>query len=424
MPRHLLVGVLIGLIASSGCAGPWLIVRNERGEGAHADPSKQFIPIEYDTYDIHEAVEPYADFLASTIRQHDGHLRLRLASAMASGANTGDREFLEEYLSWCEVTRGQRGDCLDAQDPNMPGLTVDGKRAIALRMAFSKALREAADVVHGIDPVKVEALMMAWFAFYLVTLVAPEPVTKVLDVLMTANLIAFLGWDGFHNVLQGYIDLRKDAAEAKDFLALHEAGLKYGRRLGGSMVRIVTAIITWGIGAAAGMGRPSTELPGGDAAAWNAQAQGFELAAVSGGSVTVNSSGAVTLTLAAVATGPGRCSNASEEQPCPDYPTCGAGVVYKGQDGEARVRAVEDIGEKEKLFINGRWRIPDGIKGKVLTEVKNVRQLALTRQIRYLLDYARLMKFRFELWVPRGARLSEPLDQLIKQGAIRLRRIP
>ena len=41
--------------------------------------------------------------------------------------------------------------------------------------------------IYGIDPVKVEALMLAWFAFYLFTLVAPEPVTKVLDVLMTAS---------------------------------------------------------------------------------------------------------------------------------------------------------------------------------------------------------------------------------------------
>lgn len=432
MLRHLLIGVLAGLVATSGCAGPHLVVRTDRGEVAHGDPSKPLIPLQYNEEDLHEAVEPYTDLLASLVRHHDGQLRLRLASAMVLGADAAERQFLEEYQGWCEVTRGQHGDCLGQQDPNMPGLTVDGKRGIALRMAFSKALREAADVVRGVDPVKVEALMLAWFAFYLFTLVAPEPVTKVLDVLLTANLIGFLGWDGFHSVLQGYIDLRKEAAEAKDFAALHEAGLKYGSRLGGSMVRIVTALITWGIGAAAGMGRPSTELPGGDVAAWNARAQGFELAAVSGGSVAVSSGGTVTLTVAAVATRPEHAGSAPEEEaPTPEAkpekcpPTCGAAMVYKGQDGEAAVRAVEDIGPKRPIEIHGRTRIPDGQKKGVLTEVKNVRRLSLTRQLRDLMDIARRDGLRFDLWVPKGeVQLSGPLSEAIANKQINLRRIP
>src|SRR5262249_6968135 len=155
---------------------PQLVVRNERGDVARGDPSKQFIQVEYDREDVREAVEPYAPLLASLIRQHDGQLHLRLASAVTGGTDAADREFLDAYLSWCEATRGQHGDCLDARDPNMPGLTVDGKRAVALRMAFSGAMREAAEVVRGVDPLKVEALMLVWFAFYLFTLVAPEPV--------------------------------------------------------------------------------------------------------------------------------------------------------------------------------------------------------------------------------------------------------
>jgi hypothetical protein len=302
----------------------------------------------------------------------------------------------------------------------MPGLTIDAKRGIALRMAFTSAMREAAEVIRGVDPVKVEALMLAWFAIYLATLVFPDPITKALDVVMTANLIAFVGWDGFHNVFEGYLDMRKEAEAAKDFSQLHEAGQRYGRRLGPSMVRLVTALITWGLGAAAGAGRSPTELPGGDLAAWNAGAQGFELAAVAGGSVMVSSSGAVTLTVASMAAKPGSSAGPGK---CP--PSCGgAGVVYKGQEGEAAVRSVADIGPKEKIFINGRWRITDGIKGRVLTEVKNVRYLAVTRQLRDLMDYARLMGFRFDLWVARGTKLSEPLEQLANQGAIRLRRIP
>src|SRR5262249_24056643 len=159
---------------------------------------------EYDREDVREAVQPYAPVLAALILQREERLRLRLASTVAGGAEAGEREFLQEYLSWCEVARGQNGDCLSAKDPNMPGLTIDGKGAVGLRMAFSGALREVAEEIRGLNPLKVEALLVVWFAFYLFTLVAPEPVTKALDVIFTASLIAFLGWDGFHNVVKGY----------------------------------------------------------------------------------------------------------------------------------------------------------------------------------------------------------------------------
>src|SRR5262249_27229364 len=155
----------------------------------------------------------YANLMAGLIRQHDGQLRIHLTSAVIPGANAAELAFVEEYLSWCGVTRGEHGDCVNARDPKMPGLTVDGKRGIALRMAFSSAMSEVAEVIRSINPVKIEAMMLMWFAFYLASFVLPEPVTKLLDVIMTANLIAFLGVDGFHNVIVGYLDMRKDAAD-------------------------------------------------------------------------------------------------------------------------------------------------------------------------------------------------------------------
>src|SRR6185369_16583098 len=155
--------------------------------------------------------------------------------------------------------------------------------------------------------------------------------------------------------------------------------------------------------------------------------------AVRGWSVSASSSGAVTLTLAVLTNGPERTGSApqgkpaadAKEQKCPDYPTCGAGVVYKGQDGEKAVRAVEDIGEKRPILINGRRRIPDGVnrRTKVLTEVKNVRQLSYTRQLRDLADYAKQEGLRFDLWVPEGAKLSGPLDEQVGK-TINLRHIP
>jgi len=330
MPRYLLIGALIGLTASSGCAGPRLIVRSDRGAVAEVDLSK-VQPVQYDKEDLQEAVKPYTDLIAGLTRQHDGQLHLRLTSTEAFQINGAEREFVEAYLSWCQH-RGEPGDCLDVQDARMPGLTADAKQAIALRMAFGSAMHEAAEAIRGINPIKVEALMLASFAVYLATLVFPEPVTKALNVLMTANLIAFVGWFGFHNIVEGYLDMRKDAADARDFGQLYEAGRKYGRSLGPSMVRLVTVLVTWGLGAAAGMSKPVTKLPGGELAAMNAEAQGFHLAAVSGGSVTVSPTGTVTLVLASVATMPERAAGGSlsaqtaKQVPVPNKPD---GVVIE-----------------------------------------------------------------------------------------------
>ncbi|MBN1515413.1 hypothetical protein JXA32_02475, partial [Candidatus Sumerlaeota bacterium] len=50
----------------------------------------------------------------------------------------------------------------------------------------------------------------------------------------------------------------------------------------------------------------------------------------------------------------------------------GAGPVRVGQAGEDAVRGVNNIGDKVKISINGRNRIPDGLTDSVLSEVKNL----------------------------------------------------
>src|SRR3954469_7629031 len=97
MPRHLLIGVLIGLFASSGCGGPRLIVRSDRGRAAMVDLSK-VEPVQYEEPDPQEAVKPYPDLIAALIRQHDGQLRVRLASAEVSSVEAADRAYVEAYL--------------------------------------------------------------------------------------------------------------------------------------------------------------------------------------------------------------------------------------------------------------------------------------------------------------------------------------
>lgn len=104
--------------------------------------------------------------------------------------------------------------------------------------------------------------------------------------------------------------------------------------------------------------------------------------------------------------------------------TGGAQAVRTGQAGEAAVRAAFDIGKKEMIDVGGRMRIPDGLTNTVLSEVKNVKSLSMTSQIRDFMTYAQQNGLRFDLYVRDGAKLSKPLLDAAQKGLIHLRTIP
>jgi RHS repeat-associated protein len=103
-----------------------------------------------------------------------------------------------------------------------------------------------------------------------------------------------------------------------------------------------------------------------------------------------------------------------------------AAVRTAGREGEAAVRAAVDIGPKRSIVVAGRIRIPDGMTSTVLSEVKNVRALSYTQQLR---DYAAFAAsqpegFRFDLYVRPGAALSGPLKAARDSGAVNILEIP
>ena len=86
-------------------------------------------------------------------------------------------------------------------------------------------------------------------------------------------------------------------------------------------------------------------------------------------------------------------------------------------------------GKKQKVFINGRWRIPDAIDrvARKVIEVKNVKRLSYTRQLRDYVDFAKRQGYTFELFVPEHTArfgLSKPLRDAIERGDIILKIIP
>lgn len=95
-----------------------------------------------------------------------------------------------------------------------------------------------------------------------------------------------------------------------------------------------------------------------------------------------------------------------------------------GAAGEAAVRGALQIGDKARIGINGRNRIPDGLTADVLTEVKNVNSLSFTRQLRDFADYAQDTGRQFDLFVRPDTRLSGPLQEAMEAGRVNLRLIP
>lgn len=88
-----------------------------------------------------------------------------------------------------------------------------------------------------------------------------------------------------------------------------------------------------------------------------------------------------------------------------------AAPVAQGRAGEEAVRAQVDIGPKASFSINGNNRIADGMTPIALSEVKNNKSQALTRQHRDQMDFADSTFRVYRLWVNRQTKLSGPLER-------------
>jgi hypothetical protein len=91
-----------------------------------------------------------------------------------------------------------------------------------------------------------------------------------------------------------------------------------------------------------------------------------------------------------------------------------------GKEGETVIRGAYEIGDKSKIFINGRVRFPDGINpiARTLSEVKNAAEQSFTRQLRDYLQYAKQEGLRFDLYTRPDTKISKPLQEVIDKGQI------
>lgn len=98
----------------------------------------------------------------------------------------------------------------------------------------------------------------------------------------------------------------------------------------------------------------------------------------------------------------------------------GIGPVNLGKEGERKVRAKYNIGNREYYKVEDRNRISDGSNSKVISEVKNVNALGYTQQLKDAWQHAQDTNRDFDLYVRGGENptiLTKELKRMARDNA-------
>ncbi len=187
-------------------------------------------------------------------------------------------ELVREYYQWCEQ-RGTPGDCLNLLQDG-PYLTEEDKRALAFALATQGVWDGTAAVIDEvIDPVQLQIALLSTITMTFALLAIPEPISKVIVIVMTATLVGYVGWDTLVGLIDGWRRLTEDCKRARTFAELREAGERYGRVMGEKVTRVLILAATAAL--ASGGGKSiNGGLPGLPQASRFATAEGYALRVV------------------------------------------------------------------------------------------------------------------------------------------------
>jgi hypothetical protein len=210
-----------------------------------------------------------------------GGKRLLLASA----ESTGVPSVASAYYRMCE-RMGESGDCLGILSERNAVLL--DRLFFALHFALLPTLQVALQTVANVALEQLETAVLTAIATYLLLWVAPEPITKLVAVVASAAMVAYIGCDTFFALRDGVKALRADLEEATHEDEVRAAGERFGRRMGPSVAKILVMVASYALGGAVAK-LPPPSLPGLQMAAANAGAQGLTLsvAALEGASISL-----------------------------------------------------------------------------------------------------------------------------------------
>ncbi len=177
---------------------------------------------------------------------------------------------------------------------------------LALSFALDTVWAGVAEVVKDVaDPEALRTMVVSLIGTSLVMLVAPEPITKLIAMGLTASLIAYLGVGPVWNLGQAFVRLMRESNEAHGLTELEASGHRFGKALGTNGARVLVLVAMTALGGKSAMAAQGPRLPGATQAAMRARAEGgFELSAVLTGqvrSISLPSAGVLNIALAPTA---------------------------------------------------------------------------------------------------------------------------
>jgi hypothetical protein len=208
--------------------------------------------------------------------------RLRLVPA----SFTPEDPFTSGYRQLC-AARGKPADCLELLGDGVFG--ADDRQSIATSIALRSVLAGVAlELGRSVDPDRVYVMVTSAMVGFMVMLAFPDPVTKIVLAALALTAIAYIGWDTFYAIREGWAALKRRCESAAGFADLRVAGEEFGTIVGENVGRILVMLVVAAMGASLGSftARLGT-LPGFARAAQMFQLRlGLSFSALSAGQVT------------------------------------------------------------------------------------------------------------------------------------------
>ncbi|ATB38387.1 hypothetical protein CYFUS_003821 [Cystobacter fuscus] len=257
--------------------------------------------------------------------------RLVLASWPPNGA--GDSSVEGGYARLCE-RRGSPGDCfwLLGEGPHDTTLSHRDRFALALGLSLTPAVEAASGVLRDFSATAMTTLLTG-LSLYLVTLMAPEPISKGLALAMTLFLWGYLGSE-LWGLISATKDLWEEVEVARSFHELRDASERYAQVLGPNTLRVLIILTTWKAGAKGKEAMTGSGLPGFPLAVQNTATAGrirLPVAASDATSVSV-AEGKLVLTLPA-----------------------GSGAILFMQEEEGPVHHIATVENEKSPARGGPW---------------------------------------------------------------------
>ncbi|QRO02954.1 AHH domain-containing protein [Archangium violaceum] len=312
------------LLLASGCATT-RIVNLDTGQGA---PSVwqpvETKPIEIDEAEFKRAVvQLMLDLKLNVIHEEPEQDARLFLLASAGGVVDGAQG---RTMAQSHARIGQQQSDPRARLNLLAGeLTLDPTqlRMMSLFFAFDTVWEGVEEAVKDFaDPAALRTMVVSMVGTALVMLVAPEPITKLVAIALTASLIAYLGTGPVWNLGQGFLRLMEESKNARTISELEDVGHRFGKVLGDNGARVLVIVALSVLGGRNATAAQGSKLPGAAQAALRAQAEGgFQLSAAwTGGvqSIAMPSAGVLNVVLAptavaAVAMGPGSAMQGDPE---------------------------------------------------------------------------------------------------------------